>query len=142
MSRENIKAKIKILLVEDSEPDIYLFRRALKQAKIEFDLTVIRNGNEASDFVNNPSRFLKGDPFNLAVLDLNLPGDSGLAILKAIRKIPELKSFPVAVMTSSESLKERHEAEQLGADRFILKPHGLEGVDKVVATLKELLSSE
>lgn len=137
MTKDNLGRKYRILLVEDSEPDIYLFRRTLQQAGIDFDLFLVRSGDEASEFLKNSS--VDGVSFDLSVLDLNLPAESGLVILEAMRRNPQMKHIPIAVMTSSESPIEREEADILGADRFILKPHSLKEFEQVGEILKDLL---
>src|SRR5947207_2892468 len=93
--------KLRVLLVEDNVGDVFLFREALASAGLVCDLTVISDGAEALDFVNNAAR-RDGIP-DLAVLDLNLPKVEGTEVLEAIRSSRELAHIPVAVMTSSPS---------------------------------------
>jgi CheY-like chemotaxis protein len=139
MSAEFPEKRCKILLVEDNESDVYLFRRAMKKAGMDVDLTVIRNSEEAHNFIKKPENYSNGRSYDLAVLDLNIPGDSGLVLLEEIRTRSEFKKIPVAVMTSSESPKDREEAKRLGANKYILKPHGIEGLGEVTETLKQLM---
>ncbi|MBM3774524.1 MAG: response regulator [Acidobacteria bacterium] len=63
---------------------------------------------------------------DLAVVDLNLPRNSGIEVLEAIRRNQRLSQVPVVIATSSASPGERARTEQLGVDLFITKPSDLE----------------
>lgn len=132
--------EMQILLVEDSEPDIFLFRRALRSAGIKAGVTVFRTGEEASHYLKDPDSTEPSVSFDLAVLDLNLPGENGLSVLGSIRQHPTLRNIPVAILTSSESPREKQEAARLGADRFLIKPYGIEGLGAITDSLKGLMA--
>ena len=76
----------RILLVEDNDADVYLFRKALEAADLKFELTVAQDGAEALAFVRREGTRSVPD---LVVLDLNLPKDGGIQVLKAIRESAE-----------------------------------------------------
>jgi len=132
------ETKLNILLVEDNVGDVFLFREALSSAGLNCELTVISDGAEALEFVNNAARST-GIP-DLAVLDLNLPKVEGTEVLEAIRSNSELSHIPVAVMTSSPSPRDRARAVQLGAKRFITKPLDLEEFLHIGIVLRDLLA--
>jgi CheY-like chemotaxis protein len=62
-----------ILLVEDNPADIYLFRQALRDAGLNFELTIIENGADALKFARREGQYAANSAPDLAVLDLNLP---------------------------------------------------------------------
>jgi len=124
---------IRILLVEDNEADVYLFRQALKAAGLIADLTVIGDGAAAMSYVRD------GAVPDMAVLDLNLPKHGGLHILQAIRDRMEWSEVPIAVMSSSMSPTEQAKTAELGARRYIRKPPDLEPFLRIGETLKQML---
>ena len=79
-----------ILVVEDNEADVFMLRRALKKAGLGFELTVIEDGAEAIDFVTNPAEHAQHPIPDLAVLDLNLPKNTGIEVLEVIRRSAKL----------------------------------------------------
>lgn len=64
---------IHILLVEDNEGDILLTKEALKEVKIHLQLSVVKDGKEAVDFLNKEGRYLDMNSPDLLLLDVNLP---------------------------------------------------------------------
>lgn len=126
----------RILLVEDNDADVYLFRKALAAADLKFELTVAQDGAEALAFVRREGTRSVPD---LVVLDLNLPKDGGIHVLKAIRESQSFYNVPVAVVSSSASPHDRAETSKLGVDRYISKPSDLEEFLKIGQIFKELL---
>lgn len=128
-----------ILLVEDSDADIYLLRKALRDARLNCQLTVFIDGEAALNFLRDPEQYKeKGKP-DLAVLDLNLPRNGGTEVLSALRANPELARIPVAVMTSSASPRERAQVEELGVEQFLTKPRELAKFLEIGVILKKIL---
>ena len=73
--------------------------------------------------VDEAERLLVAQPPVLAILDMNLPGRSGLDALATIRRTPALASIPVLVVTANPQFQ--NQAEGLGADLFLVKPLSL-----------------
>ena len=129
----------RILLVEDNDGDIYLIKMALRQAGIEFDLTVFNDGESAITYFGDESNYRERGLPDLTVLDLNLPKRDGLEVLEAIRRNPNLVDLPVVVMTSSSSSRDRARIEGFGDVQCHTKPPDLEGFLHFGEVLKELL---
>ena len=127
----------RIVLVEDNEADVYLFRRALQDAGLNFELTVIEDGAEALAYIRD---FGQGAPPDAAIIDLNLPKSEGTTVLEAIRKNTRLSAVPVVIVTSSASPAERAKAERLGAERFVTKPPDLDEFLRIGGLISDLLS--
>jgi two-component system, chemotaxis family, response regulator Rcp1 len=127
----------RILLGEDNPADVYLIRQALEENGISFDLTVAVHGGEILEVVTSGGAEIP----DLIVLDLNLPRHEGLEILKFIRATPELERVPVAILTSSDSPKDRLAASQLGATCYIRKPSNLDEFMNIGKTFQNLLSN-
>jgi two-component system, chemotaxis family, response regulator Rcp1 len=126
--------QLHIVLMEDNPADVYLIREALKQQKLNFELSVIADGQEALAFING-----NGKRPDLILLDLNIPKHDGREILQRIREHPQLSQIPVAVLTSSESPRDRKDVERLGATRYIAKPLNLNDFMAIGALVAELL---
>jgi CheY-like chemotaxis protein len=79
-------------------------------------------------------------PPDLVVLDLNLPKNDGAEVLQAMRAAPSFARIPVAVLSSSSSLRERARIEQFGVTRYITKPSDLDDFLKIGFTLRDILA--
>ena len=73
--------------------------------------------------VDEAERLLVEQGFNMAILDMNLPGRSGLEALALIRRHPTLADIPVIVVTANPQFQ--RQAEELGTDLFLVKPLSL-----------------
>ena len=128
-----------ILLVEDNPADIYLFRQALTDAGLNFELAVIENGADALAFARREGQYATNSAPDLAVLDLNLPKVGGASVLEAMRQSKDLERVPVFIMTSSAGPREQARARELGVERFITKPLELEDFLQIGHVVKEAL---
>jgi hypothetical protein len=52
-----VEPRVNILLIEDAEPDVFLVREALKNAGLDFELSVLDDGEKAIDFIDELDRF-------------------------------------------------------------------------------------
>jgi CheY-like chemotaxis protein len=128
-----------ILLLEDNPADIYLFRKALKNAGVDFELTVIEDGADGLAFARRQGKYKGSFIPDLAVLDLNLPKGGGESVLKAMRQSDDLDRAPVVIMSSSAASSEPANVKELGVEQFITKPADLEAFLQVAYELKEVL---
>ena len=129
----------RILLVEDNPSDAFLVRKALENAEVNFDLTLIEDGAEAMAFVRREGKYATAPTPDLAVLDLNLPKHDGSEILKEMRQSP-LSNVPVVILTSSPSPSERQKLEAFHIMRYIIKPDNLKEFLQVGKLLRNVLS--
>jgi CheY-like chemotaxis protein len=113
---------LKIVVVEDNSADVFLLRHALDQHHEEYVLDVLRDGEEAIDFVNmRRSAGSEGEPC-VIVLDLHLPKHDGTAVLKVIRQEPALALVHVVALTTLASPKDEQEVRDLGVRLYRAKP--------------------
>lgn len=129
----------RILLVEDNDADVYLFRKALETADLRFELIVIRDGAEALAFVRRERENSTSQLPDLVVLDLNLPKVGGIQVLRAIRERESFSNVPVAIVSSSSSPQDRDQTQKLGVNRYIKKPPDLDEFLKIGQIFRELL---
>ena len=127
---------LKILLVEDSPSDVRLIREALKDATVPVQITVARDGVEASEHLRRAEAGQATRP-DLVLLDLNLPRKNGKEVLAEIKATPNLKQIPVLVMTSSRSDEDIAQAYSLNANCYITKPGDLHEYVHVVRAIEE-----
>ena len=116
------KNPARILIVEDSEMEIWLLQQALDQTGEETVVEALRDGEEALQFVRDQRR-LDAEPHPcVIVLDLHLPKYDGAAVLRAIRGEPELSHVHVVVVTTLASPKDEAEVRRLGVSLYRTKP--------------------
>jgi CheY-like chemotaxis protein len=126
----------RILLVEDNSADVYLLRKALGSAGLDFELTVIEDGGAALAFARG-----EGAAPDLAIIDLSLPKNDGIQVVEAFRAAARCAAMPVIVMSSSLQPPARLRQEQLRVTRYIPKPPGLEEFLQIGVVIRELLES-
>jgi CheY-like chemotaxis protein len=118
-------SNVDILLVEDSQDDIDLDLHALRHAKLADTISVVRDGEEALDFLFCRAAFSHRSfnrPPKLVLLDLKLPKIDGLQVLKSIKSDPRTQQIPVVIMTSSREERDMVESYQSGVNSYIQKP--------------------
>jgi CheY-like chemotaxis protein len=114
----------KILLVEDDPKDVELTLTALEEYHLANGVDIVRDGEEALDYLCRRGNFQARDDQNPAVviLDLKLPKVSGLDVLRQIKADERLKLVPVVVLTSSREESDLITSYQLGANAYVVKP--------------------
>ncbi|MDB5104933.1 MAG: putative response regulator, CheY [Fibrobacteres bacterium] len=126
----------RILLVDDDPNDILLFRRAFAKLQARALLEVAENADQAeaclSDLVKSGSALP-----TFVLLDLKLPGRSGMDLLKWIRGNPEFNRMIVIALTSSRERNDVRRAYEAGINSFIVKPSGFDSLFDSVKQLWE-----
>ena len=114
-----------ILLIEDDEDDVSLTQRAYIKGKILNKLYVVRDGEEAMEFLEHRGRYSNPDEAprpGIILLDLNMPKMDGREVLQKIKSSKTLRVIPVIVLTTSERDGDILESYENGANTFITKP--------------------
>ena len=128
-----------ILLVEDDPADIMITQRALRESAFPVELLVVRDGQEAVDYLLRQGVHA-GDPLwrspDLILLDLNLPKLTGLEVLHRVRATPELRAVPVIVLTTSKRQEDIQQTYSAGANTYIEKPRELARFVEVLQTIQ------
>lgn len=127
----------KILLVEDDPNDVELTLMALAESHLANGVAVVRDGEEALDYLYRrgtyESREVSKPP--VVLLDLKLPKMDGLEVLKQVKTDPDLKKIPVVMLTSSREEQDLLRSYDLGTNAYVVKPVGfqdfIEAVTKV-----------
>ncbi len=131
---------VTILLVEDSLQDIEITRRAFAKGRVRNDLIVVRDGEEALDYLYRRGKYQ--DPASsprpgMILLDLNLPKMGGLDVLQRIKKDESLKSIPVIVLTVSQREQDIVRSYDLGVNTYIQKPVEFDNFMRMVNTVHD-----
>lgn len=114
-----------ILLVEDSDDDVFLMKRTLNAAGVINPMQVVGDGAQAIDYLAGNGAYADRASFPLPAvvfLDLKLPLRSGLEVLAWIRAQPAFESLLVIVLTSSDEPSDLRRAYSLGASSYLVKP--------------------
>lgn len=132
-----IKEIITILLVEDNPDDVELTLYALKKNNIVNTVEVVRDGQEAMDYLFYTGKYSnsKHTPPGVILLDLKLPKVDGIEILRKIKEDGRLRPIPVVVLTSSKEERDIVDAYNLGVNSYIRKPVDF---DQFVETVKQI----
>jgi CheY-like chemotaxis protein len=120
------KPAAELLLVEDNPADACLVREAVSAWTIPHRLHVAPDGERALALLRGGDGNLQGLRPALILLDLNLPGKSGLEVLSEIKNDPKLMSVPVIVLTSSTHEDDIREVYERGGNSFLVKPRDLD----------------
>jgi chemotaxis family two-component system response regulator Rcp1 len=114
-----------ILLVEDNPADVQITQRALRASTFPSQLLIVRDGEEAVDYLLRRGPFADDPAWrrpDLVLLDLNLPRLTGRQVLEHIRSTPALRTVPVVILTTSRRQEDVQEMYAAGANTYIEKP--------------------
>ena len=126
-----------ILLVEDSPGDANLTALALKESKLSHKLYVVSDGNSALSFLKRTPPYEQVPQPDMIMLDLNLPGKSGIETLAEIKSDPIFSRIPVIVLTVSQEERDILESYDLYANGYIIKPVDNQQFFDTIKNIKE-----
>ena len=126
----NLTGRAEILLIEDSLEDARLTVRALQKAGLACNVTVLRDGAEALEFLFCEGPHAQRRPElqpGLILLDLKLPKIDGLDVLAKVKADSRTSSIPVVMLTSSQEQRDVTESYRLGVNSYLVKPVDFDG---------------
>ena len=114
----------RILLVEDSENDIEMTMEALAEHHLANQIDVVRDGQEALDYLFSRNKYASRPSINpvVVLLDVKLPKLNGIEVLQSIRSSPQLLRLPVVMLTSSREEPDLRRSYELGCNAYVVKP--------------------
>lgn len=127
-----------LLLVEDNPQDELLTLRALRRANLANRIDVVRDGQQALDYLFREGEFADRDDPELptvVLLDINLPRLSGLEVLERLRADTRTRRLPVVILTSSDDELDRLRSYENGCNSFVRKPVEFGEFAEIVARL-------
>lgn len=130
-------SNLKVLLVEDSQADITLILEVLQDEKIFADVSVVRDGVEALEYLQRKGPYADATVPDLILLDLNLPKMDGREVLAQLKASPSLQSIPVVILTTSQAEEDIIKSYKLQASCYVSKPIDLEQFIKIVKSIDD-----
>ena len=126
-----------ILLAEDSPADAEMAMDALREANLINPIVHVEDGVEALDYLMRTGRYADRQPGNPAVilLDIKMPRLDGLDVLQKMREMPELKSIPVVILSSSREESDLARSWDLGVNAYVVKPVDVDQFFTAIKTL-------
>lgn len=126
--------------MEDNPGDVFLVRRALDLSRIEYEMDLAKDGEEAIALVR---RAEAGEfSVDLMLVDLNLPRYDGGQVVAAARAGTALGKTPIIIMTSSDSTHDRVRVLSLGASLYFHKPADVNAFMEVGKLVKAAMGEE
>ncbi|TGK33794.1 response regulator [Leptospira gomenensis] len=129
---------ISILYAEDNPQDSELTLRSLKKHNLTNQLQLVRDGEEALDYLFATGPYSERDKTqlpSLILLDLKMPKVDGIEVLKRVRKEELTKLIPVVILTSSAEEKDIVESYRLGVNSYVVKPLEFDKFSDVVSEI-------
>jgi CheY-like chemotaxis protein len=123
-----------ILYAEDNQNDIELTLAAFKECNLANTIDIVRDGEEALNYLFYRGQFVKREKSNpiFVLLDLKMPKMDGIEVIKTIRKSDEYKNLPVVMLTSSKMETDIVKSYEVGANAFVIKPVNFTEFIKVI----------
>lgn len=115
----------KILLIEDNADDEALTLEAFRRHNVNIEIFVVRDGQEALDYLFSNGLYIDRDTSDmphLILLDLHLPKIDGLEVLKRLRNNDATRRLPVTVLTTSSLESDMIQSYDNGANSYLNKP--------------------
>ncbi len=128
---------VHLLLVEDNEGDIVLTLDAFEESKIQTNISVVRNGQEAIDFLYKRNGYEQENKPDLVLLDINIPILNGHEVLKIIKQDAELKKIPVIMLTTSSNTRDINLSYENYANSYVTKPIEMEDFLNAILKIEE-----
>ncbi len=129
-----MKKSVRILLVEDNELDVRMILHSANKTKLRNNFTVVNDGMSALELLRQTQDAELPD---LVLLDLSLPGITGMELLQTVKQDPRLRKITVVVLTSSAATSDIKLAYDSYAAAFITKPIDVLGFTEIVSAIDD-----
>jgi DNA-binding response OmpR family regulator len=129
-----------VLIVDDNESDVFLIEEAIAGTRLPLTLYVAKDGEQAILFFDRTDAHPDLPCPSLIILDINLPKKQGGDVLKHMRLSRRCADALVIVVSTSDSVQDREQMRNLGADGYFRKPSAYDEFMKLGNIVKTLLS--
>lgn len=126
-----------LLLVEDNEGDILLTTEALEASKVLNEVSIVRNGKLALDFVFKKNGYEDVKSPDVILMDINLPLKSGIEVLEILKSDESTKHIPIIILTTSSSESDIMKSYNNHANAYIVKPVDVSEFLEAVLSLED-----
>jgi len=110
-----------VVSVEDNPADVRLLEEGVATVDGDIEVRVFNNGQTATQHLIGDER-MATEPIDLVFLDLNIPGKSGLEILRHLRGDPQFDTVPIVVVSSSDNPEDIQRVYEESANSYVTKP--------------------
>jgi CheY-like chemotaxis protein len=114
-----------VLSVEDNDANYALVRRLLEST----GLWRVERARDVSEALER----LAATDYVVVLLDIDLPGPSGLELARTMKGSERWRSIPIVVVTASVMKHEQEEAQAIGCEHFVAKPFDIDRLRSIVA---------
>jgi chemotaxis family two-component system response regulator Rcp1 len=142
MKRDTVGRPMEILLIEDDLEDAGMTIEALRAGDVPCRISLVRDGEEAMEFLLRREKYRRAPQPDLILLDLNLPKKSGREVLAEVKADQRLADLPVVVLTSSPAHQSILQAENLHVESYLVKPVDREHFNSTVRSLRKYMLSD
>jgi CheY-like chemotaxis protein len=128
-----------ILLVEDETTDAMLLLRGFQKAEVLNPVVHLTNGDEALAYLAGIREYANRTQYPLPaliLLDLKLPGMTGIQLLQWMRVQGEIRRIPVVVLTNDDNPDTIDAAYDLGANSYLVKPGNSADIGRMVQAIQ------
>ena len=125
-----------VLLAEDNPDDRLLTELAFEGSASITELHMVENGEQALAFLRTQPPFEHVPRPDVLLLDVNMPGLSGVDVARHVRADPGLSGIPVLLLVSSPGDIERWESRGVPADGYLVKPVDPDALTSLLAGLR------
>lgn len=129
-----------ILMVDDSEDDVFALKRAMRKAHIANPQQVVTDGQTAIDYLSGSGKYSDRARFPLpflVFLDLRIPCRDGFEVLGWVREQPGLNELAVVILTGSVAEKDDRQACRLGAHSYLMKPPTASDLERLMQPMEQ-----
>ena len=120
--------KIKVILVDDDEDDIDMFKTAFSKLKVKSTLQYFRNGVQVMEYFKDENNEIP----HILFLDLNMPLMGGKEVLYKLRADERFRNLPIAIYSTSNLERDIEDTLGLGANIYIVKPYDFKKLEKAL----------
>lgn len=131
---------VKVMIIEDNDADIDLIKYAFKKNDYRSELIVIKDGEEALDYLLNQCKLDEDKKPDLIILDINIPRVNGLEVLKRVKKDEEMSVIPVTILSTSCSDADVVKAYKDHVNAYLVKPTDIEEFIDVIDQLVKFMT--
>jgi CheY-like chemotaxis protein len=131
----------KVLLVEDSPDDVFLFERVLRRTGVKAQVKVVQNGSAAVEYLRAVLEKREAEKFprpDVVFLDLKLPQLSGFEVLRWVREQNFNPPLSIIVLTGSDEERDKRLVAELGVNEFVTKPARADYLKEVLTRVSGL----
>jgi two-component system response regulator len=126
-----------VLLVDDNPADTDLTSEVLARTGCPSHVHAVTNGVEAIAFLRREGKYANAILPDFVILDLNLPGKDGRAVLAEVKGDRLLRKIPIAIFSTSEARQDIVRSYELGANCYVSKPGNLRDFISAVTSIGE-----